>query len=185
MLTLATLLAVRLFIQLTRTFQLSFSNPCANEPASFVMNGIICFLSQMRDNLIRREACFDHREILRDLFGEIGNDDLPITRDQLMSSPGPGPFGIQEEDDDPVTAGRHGLIVWGEPYEDGNWEATPGFLRKWAWVVEDCPELVRVSSRWRMTRGAEPLQLHTAITCPLEPPAFSIVTETSFHLVKM
>ncbi|KAH8900960.1 hypothetical protein GQ53DRAFT_675800 [Thozetella sp. PMI_491] len=133
---------------------------------------------QMRDNLIRREACFDHREILKDLSGEVWNDNLPVTTDRLMWSPRSDLSRVQEEDDDPVTNGRYGLIVWGEPYENTNWEATPGFLRKWAWVVEGCRELVHVSNRWRMSRGAEPLQIPTIMTYPSDSPAFSITSHT-------
>lgn len=61
--------------------------------------------------------------------------------------------------DDGVTAGRKGLIVWGEPHEIQSWEATPGFLAKWAWAVEGCEELVEISNRWRMRRGEDPMRL--------------------------
>jgi hypothetical protein len=62
-------------------------------------------------------------------------------------------------DDDEVTAGRKGLIVWGEPHDMQNWEATPGFLAKWSWAVEGCDDLVESSNRWRLVRGEEPINL--------------------------
>lgn len=68
------------------------------------------------------------------------------------------PSGIIDADDE-VTSGRKGLIVWGEPHETQSWEATPGFLAKWAWAVEGCEELVETSNRWRMQRGEEPIRL--------------------------
>lgn len=61
-------------------------------------------------------------------------------------------------DEDEVTAGRKGLIVWGEPYDMQSWEATPGFLEKWAWAVGGCDELVKSSNRWRLMRGEEPMR---------------------------
>jgi hypothetical protein len=51
------------------------------------------------------------------------------------------------------------LIVWGEPHDMRNWEATPGFLAKWAWVVAGCHDLVESSNHWRMLRGEEPMCL--------------------------
>jgi hypothetical protein len=62
-------------------------------------------------------------------------------------------------DEDEVTAGRNGLIVWGEPHDRQSWEATPSFLEKWAWAVEGCDELVKCSNRWRLMRGEEPMRL--------------------------
>ncbi|KAF7555942.1 hypothetical protein G7Z17_g1766 [Cylindrodendrum hubeiense] len=66
---------------------------------------------------------------------------------------------VSGSDADEVTAGRKGLIVWGEPHEMQSWEATPGFLTKWSWVVEGCEDLVEISNRWRMKRGEEPMRL--------------------------
>lgn len=40
-----------------------------------------------------------------------------------------------------------------------SWEATPGFLAKWTWIVEGCEELVEISNYWRMKRGEEPMRL--------------------------
>ncbi|PYH52360.1 uncharacterized protein BO96DRAFT_469387 [Aspergillus niger CBS 101883] len=63
------------------------------------------------------------------------------------------------DDEGEVTAGHKGLIVWGEPYDMQNWEATPGFLAKWSWAVDGCHDLVECSNRWRRMRGEEPIRL--------------------------
>ncbi|KAJ5117438.1 hypothetical protein N7448_011070 [Penicillium atrosanguineum] len=109
---------------------------------------------QIRDNLIRWEGYFDHVEFLRDIFGSMVNDNLHPTPD---ASEMPTPM-VTHGEDDVITTGRKGLVVWGEAYNKDSWEATPGFLRKWAWVVENCEELIEISNRWRKIRGEEPIQ---------------------------
>lgn len=52
-----------------------------------------------------------------------------------------------------MTAGLHGFIVWGDPCQKENWEATPGFLRKWAWAIDGCEQLIEASNHWRLHRG--------------------------------
>ena len=37
------------------------------------------------------------------------------------------------------------------------WEATPGFVRKWAWVLENCHQLIDSTNRWRAKRDEKPL----------------------------
>ncbi|CAH0023535.1 unnamed protein product [Clonostachys rhizophaga] len=110
----------------------------------------------MRDNLIKREGGFDPREFAQDLVGDL----LDITRHYMPESEkfsgdylGSGPL----QGDDELTTTRNGLIVWGEPYNAGNWEATPGFVRKWRWVMEGCECLIESTNRWRESRGEEPL----------------------------
>jgi hypothetical protein len=108
---------------------------------------------RMRDNLIRRQGRFDHWELLTDLIGEFlganqfpRRQGLPLTIN--LTDPKP-------HDEDTVTAGRKGLIVWGEPYDVQSWEATPGFFAKWAWAVEGCDDLLESSNHWRSIRGEE------------------------------
>ncbi|GFF59842.1 hypothetical protein IFM51744_10069 [Aspergillus udagawae] len=121
---------------------------------------------RVRDNLIRREGNFDHWELLQDLIGELMSatparerQGTPLTI--TVSDPEtiwtlPLTAG---RDEDEVTARRKGLIVWGEPHDMQNWEATPGFFAKWSWVAEGCHDLVESSNRWRLMRGEEPIRL--------------------------
>ncbi|KAJ5974553.1 hypothetical protein N7481_011763 [Penicillium waksmanii] len=120
----------------------------------------------LRDNLIRREGNFDHWELLQDLIGELMSA-TPVQKRRGT----PLTFTVSDpqtlwtlplttgRDEDEITAGRKGLIVWGEPYDVRNWEATPGFLAKWSWAVEGCDDLVESSNRWRLMRGEEPICL--------------------------
>ncbi|KAH8688947.1 hypothetical protein BGW36DRAFT_365484 [Talaromyces proteolyticus] len=114
---------------------------------------------QIRDNLIKWEGYFDVLDFLRDIFGDIVNNNLSITSDTCESSSTSTQMLLQGEDDDMITAGRKGLIVWGEAHQKENWEATPGFLKKWNWVLEGCEELIEMSNRWREIRGEEPIKV--------------------------
>lgn len=119
----------------------------------------------MRDNLISHEGLFDPWDLMHDLIGDFmismpaacvgGTPALTAARREPLLT---FPSGSIDTDDE-VTTGRKGLIVWGEPHETQSWEATPGFLAKWAWAVEGCEELVETSNRWRMHRGEEPMRL--------------------------
>ena len=84
----------------------------------------------MRDNLLRAGADYDDTAICLDIV-EIG--DKPKE--------------------------KAGLIVWGEPWDIYGWEASPAFLRKWAWVVEGCHELLKSTNYWRMKRGERMIEI--------------------------
>ncbi|POS77174.1 hypothetical protein DHEL01_v204440 [Diaporthe helianthi] len=103
--------------------------------------------SRVRDNLIEHHAHFDHWDFLLNLVG-----------DELH-----GAYSEHDEhddhDDDEVTSGRQGLIVWGEPHDPSGWEVTPRFLAKWVWAFEGCNEVVDISNRWRVSRGAGQLRI--------------------------
>ncbi|KAH6704248.1 hypothetical protein BKA61DRAFT_185534 [Leptodontidium sp. MPI-SDFR-AT-0119] len=122
----------------------------------------------LRDNLIRRDGKFDHWELLADLIGELMGSTpfeqrqgtpvaITVSDPKNMSASNPPP--TEGSDEDEVTAGRKGLIVWGEPYDMRSWEATPGFIAKWSWAVEGCYDLVESSNHWRLLRGEEPIRL--------------------------
>ncbi|OGM50532.1 hypothetical protein ABOM_000886 [Aspergillus bombycis] len=53
------------------------------------------------------------------------------------------------------------LIVWGQPWILQNWELSEGFIQKWGWATQDCPELLRSTNYWRSLRGDKRLQLKT------------------------
>lgn len=135
----------------------------------------------VRENLIRYEGSFDPWELLQDLVGDLlSSTPDPRRRDapasvelSRISQP---PTFLPGIDLDEVTAGRKGLIIWGEPHEMKSWEATPGFLEKWARIVEGCDELVEVSNHWRMKRGEEPMRLRMSRSCP--PPPLSHVASS-------
>ncbi|KAJ9416852.1 hypothetical protein QL093DRAFT_2400219 [Fusarium oxysporum] len=129
--------------------------------------------ARLRDNLIRREGRFDNFELWRDLVGDLMSyTAAPWQRGTPFSFSASIPeteqsWGFMLEnyiDTDEITAGRNGLIIWGEPHDMKSWEATPGFLTKWSWAVEGCEELVEVSNRWRIRRGAEPMRLPTSVS---------------------
>lgn len=116
---------------------------------------------KMRENLIRWEAWFDHSDFINDMIGNLIDREsysLPWAsqRPPIVKRP------VQLNGDDEFTSSRKGLIIWGEPYKPESWEATPGFLQKWSWAVEDCEELIRSSNCWRMTRGEDPIQFSVA-----------------------
>ncbi|KAJ5991150.1 hypothetical protein N7522_011357 [Penicillium canescens] len=103
---------------------------------------------RMRENLMRWEYCFDHLELVRDLIGNI-LDPLLLSLEHCVG----------DDYDDEVTASRSGLILWGDPMIEESWEVTPGFLRKWAWTVEGCDELIYFTNQWRRIRGEVTVQL--------------------------
>ncbi|EEU35158.1 uncharacterized protein NECHADRAFT_53318, partial [Fusarium vanettenii 77-13-4] len=100
---------------------------------------------KIRDNLLRRQNLFHHGQFLSDLVGYLTY--APITVSQ-------GVPVVNETDDI-----KNGLILWGEPSSQENWEVTPEFLIKWAWAVVGCEELVQSSNRWRTVRGEDPLDV--------------------------
>lgn len=125
---------------------------------------------RVRDNLIRRQQDFNHRDLCNDLFGELFFKNMqPSAPYPSERSPNPLPlpnpaWGAFESEshwenwDDDVTARRRGFIVWGEPWDVDSWEVTPGFLKKWAWMLEGCEELIISSNRWRAKRDEKPLE---------------------------
>ncbi|KAL4937378.1 hypothetical protein BDV06DRAFT_74803 [Aspergillus oleicola] len=128
---------------------------------------------KLRENLIKFEFAFDHSELVRDLVGNLINSNLflsipPLLKKLPALADEQTAFQHQREDDDDgevTAAATHpGLIVWGEPYSAENWEATPGFIHKWAWALADCQELIDSTNHWRRERGEDPINLMTAGT---------------------
>jgi len=50
-----------------------------------------------------------------------------------------------------------GLRVWGESWDPAAYEVSETLLRKWSWIVRDCPEIIESSNYWRKRRGEEPI----------------------------
>ncbi|OGM45083.1 hypothetical protein ABOM_006630 [Aspergillus bombycis] len=51
------------------------------------------------------------------------------------------------------------LIVWGEPSDPRNWEATVPFLKRWGWLLQGCSEILEATNYWRHIRGERRLRL--------------------------
>ncbi|GKU06278.1 unnamed protein product [Fusarium langsethiae] len=103
---------------------------------------------RIRDNLILNQGLFNHWELLQDLIGELlGNipteERCGMPHAMTVSNPKTMPA------EDGIMANRNGLVVWGEPHDMRNWEATSGFLYKWSWAVEGCYDLIDSTNRWR------------------------------------
>ncbi|KAH6897444.1 hypothetical protein B0T10DRAFT_544767 [Thelonectria olida] len=116
---------------------------------------------KMRDNLISQHGRFHHWEFMEDVIGDLLNKLMFPVRGIGASSEGYSQLNSRDGLDDELTANRKGLILWGEPFRPDSWEATPGFLTKWNWVVVGCDELLESTNRWRMLRGEDPIQLST------------------------
>lgn len=112
----------------------------------------------MREALIRCETSFDHAEFANDVIGSLLPADLFALPSALtFREPAPKRQLLLSSGADEVTTDQNGLILWGEPYLVESWEATPGFLQKWAWALEGCEDLIESSNRWRVMRGDEPM----------------------------
>ena len=147
----------------TNVFPLNPNIPAALVPSVFqqahphpIWINFIPF-PHIRDHLIRCQGSFDHWEFLQDLIGELmGTNQFPNRQSM------PTTFNVTDpepRDRDGITRGRKGFIVWGDPHIMHNWEATPGFLTKWAWAVSGCDEVIEISNRWRLLRGEDPICL--------------------------
>ncbi|KAE8164272.1 hypothetical protein BDV40DRAFT_115866 [Aspergillus tamarii] len=81
-----------------------------------------------RDTLIRRLGDYDEDDFCLDILG-FWNPDAP---DNM-------------------------LLVWGEPSAAENWEVTEGFIKKWGWVIQGCPDILHNTNKWRARRGENPI----------------------------
>jgi hypothetical protein len=52
-----------------------------------------------------------------------------------------------------------GLCVWGEAWDPRAYEVSETLTRKWSWMVEDCPDVIKTSNYWRKQRGEKPIML--------------------------
>lgn len=125
---------------------------------------------RFRDNLITWEDTFDPFDLCCDLFGDFINytPSLPIDNNPESIASTTSEDNEGEEIYDPTTR-RKGLIVWGEPWDVDGWEVTPGFMQKWAWLLEGCEYLIHASNRWRASRGEEPLQVDEVVQQSTSP----------------
>ena len=82
----------------------------------------------VRDNLIRAGDAYDDEQLCIDLMG-------------FCNAP----------------SEKTGLLIWGEPWNPRGWEVTESFVRKWAWVITGCIELMESTNYWRAQRGEKRL----------------------------
>lgn len=52
-----------------------------------------------------------------------------------------------------------GLRVWGEAWDPSAYEASETLIRKWSWMLNDCPDIITSSNYWRKRRGEKPIML--------------------------
>jgi hypothetical protein len=121
---------------------------------------------RFRDNLIKKGVEFVPEDMLRDLFEDLLPTHAPFVADSknCMTASSIAHLGTRPpvenghlemedyEEPDDYTTGRRCFINWGNPWSVDNWEVTPGFIRKWAWALEGCDDLIRASNRWRAMR---------------------------------
>ncbi|KAL5603467.1 hypothetical protein FOVSG1_006217 [Fusarium oxysporum f. sp. vasinfectum] len=109
----------------------------------------------MRDNLIKQQYMFDHKSFLKDLIGDFVYLMSSPQRETFASKVGTQTYRL--DDNGKLVRIENGLILWGAPHMQESWEASPHFLKKWAWVIQGCDELIDVSNRWRTARGELPV----------------------------
>lgn len=91
---------------------------------------------KVRDNLIRRQHLFNHRQFLEDIVGDmLYLHPLPAPNQTGLVSTSSSQLQREQDDGHPISDGK-GLILWGDPHVKENWEATACFLKKWTWAVE-------------------------------------------------
>lgn len=75
---------------------------------------------------------------------------------------------IVEFDTTQGSSEKAALIVWGAPWDPKGWEASPAFLRKWGWILENCEEILEATNYWREKRGEKKLAFRTwRSLCPI------------------
>lgn len=92
----------------------------------------LCPQPSLRDALLRRLDDVDEDEFCHHLF--------------LQSS---------DADED----GMIGMVIWGEPFDTAAYEISESMLRKWPWLVKECPDIVKTTNYWRKERGEERLKI--------------------------
>lgn len=86
---------------------------------------------QLRDTLIRAAGTFDDEDLCDDMCGGLYN-------------------GFDDVE-------SRGLLVWGDPWLVSSWEISEGFMKKWAFLLRGCGDMVKCTNKWRESTGEEPL----------------------------
>lgn len=89
--------------------------------------------SRFRDNLISLADKYDQCEFLTDCAGDVHGDGRPCVSE------------------------NGGMLVWAEPWHARGWELTEAFVKKWAFLLEGCEEIIEASNAWRAIRQERPI----------------------------
>ena len=89
---------------------------------------------------------------------------IPILRDNILLAVAKG-----ESDEDQLcdalchdlfdfeSGTKASVLVWGESWDDGGWEFTPRFLKKWGTLMQRCPEILQTADHLRESRSESSL----------------------------
>ena len=61
--------------------------------------------------------------------------------------------------DDSDKDGMIGMVVWGEAWDPASYEISETMIRKWPWLVDECPDIIRTTNYWRAKRQEGPLEI--------------------------
>ncbi|KAK6347664.1 hypothetical protein TWF718_005503 [Orbilia javanica] len=88
---------------------------------------------RMRDNILRglESNIFDEDELCHELAG------AENTEDAMQAS----------------------FLVWGESWDIRSWELSAGFLNRWGFLVDGCPEILEATNVWREKRGEPKIEV--------------------------
>ncbi|KAI1754851.1 hypothetical protein F4782DRAFT_463482 [Xylaria castorea] len=86
---------------------------------------------RLRDNIISYDHFIDGDEFCDDIMGGLfeGYNDVEL----------------------------HGLLVWGDSWSETGWEVTPGFAKKWGFLLKGCDALIEATNKYRAARGEDRL----------------------------
>ncbi|KAJ5777279.1 hypothetical protein N7520_000525 [Penicillium odoratum] len=90
-------------------------------------------IQSLREILLKNLYSYDEDELCGDLHGQLGASD------------------------------KIGLILWGDPWDPAAYEISEAVFKKWSWLIEKCPEIIRTSNHWRRKRGEKPLKVGRAV----------------------
>ncbi|KAI1352880.1 hypothetical protein F5Y01DRAFT_84776 [Xylaria sp. FL0043] len=86
---------------------------------------------KLRDNLLSYGSIIDEDDLCGDVMGGLfeGYNDIEL----------------------------NGLLVWGEPWDETAWEITPGFAKKWGFLLKGCDTMIDATNKNRAARGEDKL----------------------------
>ncbi|KAK4071200.1 uncharacterized protein Triagg1_6231 [Trichoderma aggressivum f. europaeum] len=92
----------------------------------------VCAQPSLRDALLRRLHNLNEDEFCHHLFLQHGESDKD---------------------------GMIGMVVWGEAWDAASYEISATMVRKWPWIVNECPDIIRTTNYWRAKRQEGPLKI--------------------------